>query len=306
MSPFFLFLLTLIILAVATVTSESLALFKGPSETIDNLRARVRSWWGMILIFSLTVWLGNGAIVALFAALSFAALREIATISTRDRADHLALAASFFLILPVQYISIYQDWYGFYTVFIPVYAFLGLPTLAALRGNTDNFLNRVSQTQWSLMIAVFCISHIPALLFLDIPGYETPLFLIIFLLIIVQGSDVLQYIWGKLLGRHKIAPRLSPNKTWEGFLGGTISAGILGMALHGLTPFTALEAFVLAMMAAIAGFFGGLVLSAVKRDRNIKDWSHLIDGHGGVFDRLDSLAFAAPIFFHITRFFWEG
>jgi phosphatidate cytidylyltransferase len=140
---------------------------------------------------------------------------------------------------------------------------------------------------------------------LRIPGYEGKgMLLIAYLVLVVQGSDVLQYVWGKLLGRHKLSPTLSPSKTWEGLIGGVLSATALGSALHGLTPFSALEAAGLSFCACVMGFFGGLVLSAIKRDRGIKDWGHLIEGHGGMLDRLDSLCFSAPIFFHLVRYYW--
>lgn len=114
-----------------------------------------------------------------------------------------------------------------------------------------------------------------------------------------------QYVWGKLFGRHKSAPQLSPSKTVEGFAGGVLSATLLGVALYCITPFQVWEAAAMALLIAVLGFFGGLVLSAIKRDRGIKDWGAMIEGHGGMLDRMDSVAFAAPIFFHVTRFFYQ-
>ncbi|MFO0490735.1 MAG: phosphatidate cytidylyltransferase, partial [Curvibacter sp.] len=151
----------------------------------------------------------------------------------------------------------------------------------------------------------FCISHIPALLTLQIAGFEgRNLLLLAFLLLVVQASDVLQYVWGKLLGRHKVAPELSPSKTWEGLVGGAASASAIGAALWWMTPFSPWQAFVVAVVLTALGFLGGLVMSAIKRDRGVKDWGNLIQGHGGVLDRLDSLCFAAPVYFHIVRYWW--
>jgi phosphatidate cytidylyltransferase len=156
------------------------------------------------------------------------------------------------------------------------------------------------------MICVFCVSHIPALLTLDIPGFAgKQLLLVAFLVIVVQGSDVLQYVFGKLFGRHKVAPSVSPSKTWEGLLGGVAAATGLGAALSWITPFSTLQAAGFAFVACLMGFVGGLVFSAIKRDRGVKDWGRMIEGHGGMLDRLDSVIFAAPIFFHLTRF-WFG
>src|SRR5205085_5068317 len=153
--------------------------------------------------------------------------------------------------------------------------------------------------------SVFCVSHVPALLTLKIPGYQDRnLLLIAFLVLVVQGSDVLQYVWGKLFGRHKIAPRLSPSKTVEGFAGGVLSATVIGAALWWITPFSPWQAAATALLINLMGFFGGLVMSAIKRDRDVKDWGQLIEGHGGMLDRLDSVAFSAPILFHLTRYFF--
>jgi phosphatidate cytidylyltransferase len=250
---------------------------------------------------------GRTGVVLLFAFCSFAALREFLTLTTKDRADHMSLVAAFFVVLPVQYYLIWSDWYGLASIFIPVYAFLLLPMISALRGGTSRFLVRVAETQWGLMIAVFCVSHVPALLMLDIPGYEgRNVLLIAFLVFVVQASDVLQYIWGKLVGRRPIAPALSPSKTWEGFAGGVASATLLGTALWWITPFSPLQAAALSFCVTLLGFGGGLVMSAIKRDRGVKDWGHLIAGHGGFIDRLDSVIFAAPVFFHIVRYFWSA
>jgi phosphatidate cytidylyltransferase len=156
------------------------------------------------------------------------------------------------------------------------------------------------------MVCVYCISHVPALMTLRIPGFAGGnILLIAWLVLVVQGSDVLQYVWGKLAGRRKIAPELSPNKTVEGFVGGVASATLVGSLLAWLTPFNAWQAALIALVVCLMGFFGGLVMSAMKRDRGVKDWGTLIEGHGGMLDRLDSVIFAAPVYFHIVRYWWQ-
>jgi phosphatidate cytidylyltransferase len=158
----------------------------------------------------------------------------------------------------------------------------------------------ISLKRWieGALICVLCIAFIPALLYLDIPGYAgRNLYLVVFLLLVTQASDVLQYIWGKLTGRRLIAPAISPSKTVEGFAGGVVSATLLGAAVWWITPFPPVVAALAALGIALLGFAGGLYLSAVKRARGIKDWGNLIKGHGGVLDRLDSLWLPAPVFF---------
>lgn len=295
------------LLVVASLAGYALARRAGgPDAVIDNLNARIAAWWGMVALLGVAFLAGRTGVVVLFALCSFAALREFMTLTRTVRADHRAVASAFFVVLPAQYWLVWTDWYGLYSIFIPVYAFLLLPILAALRGETRGFLTRVAETQWGLMIAVFCVSHVPALLYLKIPGFEgREVLLIAFLVVVVQMSDVLQYVWGKLLGRHKVAPQLSPSKTWEGLVGGVATATAIGAALWWMTPFTPLQAAGLALLVALMGFAGGLVMSAIKRDRGVKDWGHLIAGHGGFIDRLDSVIFAAPVFFHVVRYFWS-
>ncbi len=279
----------------------------GSNETIENLNARIMAWWAMTALLAVAFLAGRAGVVLLFAFCSFAALREFMTLTTKRAADHWAIATAFFVILPAQYYLIWIDWYGLYSVFIPVYAFLLLPVVAVLQGDTKDIFIRISETQWALMICVYCASHVPALLTLEIEGYEgRNVLLIAFLIVVVQLSDVLQYTWGKLIGKHKVAPTLSPSKTWEGLIGGVASATLIGAALWWITPFTIWQAALMSLVITLAGFFGGLVMSAIKRDRGVKDWGHLIAGHGGFIDRLDSVVFSAPIFFHLTRYFWSA
>ena len=275
------------------------------SATLVNLNQRIKAWWVMIAIIAAAFLFGRNGMIVLFALISFAALREFVTVTHTRRSDHWVLLGMFGIIIPAQYYLIWVEWYGLYTIFIPVYCFLIMPAITALHGDTERFLERVAAQQWAVMISVYCLSHVPALLTLNIPGFEgKKLLLIAFLIIVVQGSDVLQYIFGKLFGRHRLAPKVSPSKTWEGLVGGLVSASALGAALYWLTPFSPLAAAGVSFLACLMGFFGGLVASAIKRDQGVKDWGQLIDGHGGMLDRADSIVFAAPVYFHIVRYFW--
>ncbi|MEX2693255.1 phosphatidate cytidylyltransferase [Rhizobium mongolense] len=278
----------------------------GSNSAVENLNARIKAWWIMVIFIGFAFLAGRAGVIILFAFCSFAALREFITLTNTKRADHWALASAFFVVLPIQYYLLWAEEYGIYSIFVPVYAFLLMPIISVLRGDTERFLIRIAEVQWALMICVFCASHVPALLTLNIPGYEDRnVLLIAFLVIVVQLSDVLQYVWGKLFGRTKIAPKLSPSKTVEGFAGGVASATLIGASLWWITPFTPLQAGLLSLVITLMGFFGGLVMSAIKRDRGVKDWGNLIEGHGGLIDRLDSVVFSAPIFFHLVRYWWS-
>ena len=277
-----------------------------PTPTLTNLTDRINAWWVMVVVLTIAFLFGMNGLVVLFALISFASLREFVTLTYTRRSDHWILLGMFGIVIPFQYWLVWTEWYGLFTIFIPVYCFLLMPALhRAARRHRESFLERIAAQQWAVMISVYCVSHVPALLSLNIPGFEgRKLLLVAFLMITVQGSDVLQYIFGKLFGRHKVAPNVSPSKTWEGLIGGLGSASLLGAALWWLTPFTPVQAGLVAFMAGSMGFLGGLVASAIKRDQGVKDWGHLIEGHGGMLDRADSLVFSAPIFFHIVRYFW--
>jgi len=274
-------------------------------ETINNLDARVKAWWVMAITFSLALTTGGIGSLVLFSLISFLSLRELITLTPTKKADYRTLLWCFFVVIPVQYILVGMQWYGLFSILIPVYAFIFISIGCAVQGDTYNFLERAAKIQWGLMISVYCVSHVPALLTLKIPDYlGQNAKLLLFFVIIVQLSDILQYVWGKLLGKRKIAPRLSPNKTLEGFIGGVLSASLIGMLLYWATPFNPWQAFIASLIITIMGFFGGLVMSAVKRDRGIKDYGSIIKGHGGMMDRIDSLCFAAPIFFHYVRYYF--
>ena len=272
--------------------------------TISNLNARIGAWWIMSAIFALTLVIGPIGSLVLFGLMSFLALREYVTLLPTRRADHRTLFWAFFIFTPLQYFLIGIQWYGMFAILIPVFAFLFVPARLAIAGDTEAFLERASTIQWGLMICVYCLSYTPALLMLQIAGYGRPAKLMLYLVLVDQLSDVLQYVWGKMLGRHKIAPVVSPNKTWEGFVGGVLSATAIGTALWWMTPFTPVVATAVSLGITLMGFAGGLTMSAIKRDRGVKDYGTLIKGHGGILDRMDSMCFAAPVFFHIVRYFY--
>lgn len=279
---------------------------QGSNNVVANLNDRVNAWWVMVAVFAAAFVLGKNATLVLFGLASFFALREFITLTPTRAGDYRPLVLSFFVLVPMQYALIGYDQYGTFAIFIPVYAFLMLPAVATFAGDTAAFLERSAKIQWGVMITVYCISYAPALLLLDIPGYEGQNALLMFyLLLIVQLSDVLQYVFGKLFGRHKLAPKVSPSKTVEGLVGGGLSATAIGGAMWWITPFTWQESLAMSFLIVVMGFLGGLTLSAVKRSLGAKDWGVMIEGHGGMLDRLDSVSFAAPVFFHATRFFFS-
>lgn len=294
----------LAVLVLASVVTLALRL-AWPKKNLSELSSRVRSWWLMAALFFGAVLVRNWASLVFFAFLSFWAMKEYITLLKTRPADHKALVLTF-LAIPLQYYWIGADWYGMFIIFIPVFMFLILPAQLILSKDTRGFVASASQIQWGLMAFVFGLSHLGLLMTRGHPISNDTVdgrSMLLFLVFVVEMNDVLKYAWGKSLGRHKIIPAVSPNKTWEGFVGGTISVALLSLTIRFLTPFTVPETLVVSVMIAVAGSAGGAVMSAIKRDFGVKDFGTLIPGHGGMVDRVDSLCYAAPIFFHYVNYY---
>src|ERR1043165_8569644 len=297
----------LLILSVLVVFSVVVAVVISAllQKNFSELAALVNAWWIMAAVFFGTITVSGRLSLLFFGFLSFWALKEYLTLLKTRPADHRALVWAF-LLVPIQYVWVGMNWYGMLGVFIPVYMFLFLPVRLVLARETAGFVAAASQIQWGLMAFVFGLSHLAMLLTLPaIPNSgANGRTLLLFLVFVVEMSDVLQFVWGKPLGRHKILPTVSPNKTWEGFLGGIATTSLASLVVGFLTPFTALQTIGAALLLAISGFAGGAVMSAVKRDFGVKDFGGLIPGHGGMLDRVDSLCYAGPVFFHPVRYFY--
>jgi phosphatidate cytidylyltransferase len=291
--------LGLLLAAGASVILQRRAHCSAAGERLDGY---VWTWSGMLALLLLAGILGRTAIICAFAALSFQALREFFSLIHTRRADHWALLAAFFVVLPAQYLLIGFDWYGLFTILLPVYAFLLMPVIPALRGDTTRYMDRIAEVQWGLMIGVYCLSHVPALLSLDIEGYGgRQTLLIVFLVIVCLGADLMRT---EVAHRTRQRSKLRPSAAELAAAAGT--GGLLGLLLSPLTPFPPAAAAGLGVVIAVMGLAGRLVLAAIKRDRGVADWkqSDLDNGdqEAGLLDRLDTLIFAAPVFFHLTRF----
>jgi phosphatidate cytidylyltransferase len=275
-----------------------------PEKDIGELVARVKSWWKMAVIFSIAMAISPAVSIVFFAFLSFMALKEFLSLVPTRRADRRVLFWAYAAI-PVQYLWVWQHWYGMFIIFIPVYVFLLLPTRMILIGETAGFLRALGTLHWGMMTMVFSLSHVAYLLVL--PAGKNPMGggagLVLYLVFLTQFNDVMQYTWGKLFGRHKIIPKVSPNKTWQGFGGGVLTTAVLAALLGPwLTPLSIPQAILAGLIIGAGGFVGDVIISALKRDIGVKDSGSLLPGHGGLLDRLDSLLYTAPLFFHFVYY----
>ena len=291
------------ILVLASVLVAGMRLWR-PAVDRTELVARVQSWWVMFLIFTVAMAVSRTVSIVFFGLISFLALKEYFSLIPTRRADRRALFWAY-LTIPFQYYWVADGWYGMFIIFIPVYAFLFIPMRMILTGETRNFLRSAGMVHWGLMLMVFSLSHLAFLLALPEAGNPGAggAGLVLYLVFLTQFNDVAQYTWGKLLGRRPIVPSVSPNKTVAGMVGGVFTTTVLGWLLADwLTPLSALEGTVAGFFIGLAGFIGDVNISALKRDLGVKDSGQLIPGHGGILDRVDSLTFSAPLFFHFVHY----
>lgn len=267
-----------------------------------ELVQRTQSWWVMLAIFSLALLAGKKATILLFAIISFLAMKEFFSLIVTRRADRRVLLWAY-LAIPLQYYWIYTGWYGMFVIFIPLYMFLAVHARMLMVGQMEGFIRSASIIQWGMMLCIYTIGHAAYLNVMPGTHDTTGASLLLYLVFLTQFNDVAQYVWGKCLGKHKVIPLVSPNKTWEGLIGGIITTTLLAWLIAPyLTPFIPLHAVVAGLIISIGGFFGDITLSAVKRDIGVKDMGALIPGHGGILDRIDSLTFAAPLFLHFVHY----
>ncbi len=298
-------LIVLMLLSIASLICYSLKKIN-PAKDYTELYLRIRSWWIMIgLLFGVIIVSTKLAII-FFAFISYLALKEFLSLIPTRRSDRRVLFWAY-LSIPIQYYLVYIHWYIMFLVFIPVYMFLLLPFRMVLIGDTKGFLQSLGTIYWGLMICVFSLSHLAYLLVLDPSKNPAGLGpgLLIFIIFLTQFNDISQYVCGKLLGKHKIIPKVSPNKTVEGFVGGIIVTLIFCIVLSRfLTPLNLYQSILMGLIVSCFGFIGDVTISAIKRDLGVKDTSNFIPGHGGILDRLDSLTYTGPLFFHILSYFY--
>ncbi|SKA80677.1 phosphatidate cytidylyltransferase [Thiothrix eikelboomii] len=286
------------LLGLASIVSYLLQ-YRHPERDYTELKKRISSWWWMIGILFICLAISTTTALILFAFISFLALKEFFSIVPLRLHDRRVVFLAY-LAIPLQYYWVGIGWYGMFIIFIPVYVFLLLPMRMVLIGETKGFIQSAGIIHWASMLTVYCISHVAYLLILPVKNPQAGgVGLVIFILFMTELNDISQYIAGKLFGKHKIIPKVSPNKTWEGFIGGLLTISLLStLVAPWLTPLNAWQGLGAGVLISCAGFIGDVVISSVKRDLAIKDSGTLIPGHGGILDRLDSLMYTAPLFFH--------
>jgi phosphatidate cytidylyltransferase len=261
-------------------------------------------WFGTALFW--VAW-ALGALVStlLFGVVSFLALRELITLTHTSRGDHRSLLLAFFVVLPVQYALVGTRHFDLFTVLIPVYVFFAIPVVSALGNDPRRFLERTAKIQWGIMVCVYGLSHAPALLLLNVPGYaERGAFLVMFLVLVVACAQIVQELASRRLRRRPVARAISRSFSWRAFGVGASAAAVVGAGLSWITPFSPLQAAGMALLAGASGTLGELVMRALKRDAGVRSWGNRasVTGAVGLLDRVAPICFAAPVFFHAVRF----
>lgn len=318
-------LVLLVLISLGALLAAGQTLKRKPESHIDpailrNFNKRVTSWLTICVMLVIALMLHRSVTIALFGFVSFWALREFITMTPTRRGDHRTLFWVLFGFTPLQYVLVGIDNYDLFTIVIPVYASLFIPARIAFAGDHKRFLERTAKIQFGLLICVYSLSHAAALLNLKLAKWDSAARawelwesdtygLLFFFIAMVQVSDILHFLWDRLFGRHVIAPAVNATKTWEGLLGAACCTSLVGMVIQvvlPVTPFTWWGAGFMALIISIMASSGSMTMSAIKRDRGVKEHGTLVMGHAGVLDRIDSICFSAPIFFHLTRFFTDA
>jgi phosphatidate cytidylyltransferase len=277
-----------------------------PAYQQSELQQRMTSWCWIVAIFATMLVVNRSISIVLFGFLSFLAFKEYISLIPTRLSDRRVLFWAY-LAIAIQYYWISIGWYVMFLIFVPIYMFLFLPMRMVIAGETEGFLKAIGTIHWGLMLTVFSLGHLAYLLML--PDRGNPVAgsagLILYLVFLTEINDIAQYIWGKSFGSHPVTPTVSPNKTWEGLIGGIVTTTILAIVIAPwLTPFDLIHAVAIGFIISCTGFIGDVTISALKRDLGVKDSGTSIPGHGGILDRLDSLTYTAPIFFHFTVYFY--
>lgn len=296
------------VLGTASVTTYGLRIAKPENATLKNVAVIVRSWWMILGVFLLSLALGPLGLMALFYFVTAFALHEYLKISRLSEIKS-SLFPVLLIALTCQYLALYFESTRLFYALVPLMAIWILPAIVVLNASIKN-LAEVFGTTFGLMLVSYYLSHVPAIAIL-LPGAKSDpdqaTIAIVTLVLLTEGNDVFQFLSGKLFGRKKIVPLVSPNKTEAGFIGGLLLTTLVStFGTRSLLGLEHAQAALLGVSVSIAGMLGDLFFSALKRYFGVKDFSHLIPGHGGLLDRLDSLILTAPVFFHLLLAFKEG
>ncbi|TXC89730.1 CDP-diglyceride synthetase [Metabacillus litoralis] len=296
---------TLTIIFIGLITVNLVFIFMSKQQTekdFSHVFVRVKTWWGMFAVFCMATLFNPIVSLLSLMVLCFFALKEYFSMMKTRKADRRLFLWAY-LAIPVQFYWIMIGWYGMFIVFIPVYVFLFLPLPRLLGKGTSGFLRSVSSTQWGLMLMVFGLSHLAYYQFAT-PEYGANL--VLFLVLLTQVNDIVHYLISLYIGKRKVVPSANPTITWEGFICAAIVTTVVSYFIYPyLTPLDMKFGILSGILISLSGFFGSLTISVLKRDLLIGDQEKIDTLKESYINRVDSLTYTSPVFFHVIRYFFD-
>ncbi len=291
-----------VVILTLTATVYLILRKRKPSEGLSKIGSRIWSWWILAGVFILALIFDRNFMLLFLAFVSYLALKEYLSIVPTRRADRRILFLAY-LGIPFQYFIIWQNWYLLFLVFIPSFIFIIIPLGMVLSGEAQGFLRAHGTLTWGMMAAVFSLGHLAYLLVL--PDAANPIAggagLFLFVVALTLLNDVAHFTLGKALGGPRLVPQVSTTRSWAGLVGGIIFTAVIAWLVAPLlTPFTAVEAIGAGVLISLGGVVGYLIFSGIKGDLQLKDRGTMVMGRGGVLNRIDSLIFTSPLFFHFV------
>jgi phosphatidate cytidylyltransferase len=300
---------------VAGTIVRFVALRNSEEELRRKRLASLRTWWMLAIAVSVGLLGGRLGICLLLGAASCIAWYEITRMYGPRPEDRPAIQGGYVLII-LNYLVILSGSIELFRFFLPVTALFVFAISLLVKGEPKGYIRSAGALLWGILFLGYGVSHAALLMALPATsgGPIGPAGWFLFLVILTECDDIFQAVVGRLFGSHKkhrISPVISPNKTWEGFFGGMLVIVILAPLIapwltdlgqrpgalsvtESLRPVAA--PVLIAILISIAGFFGDINMSAIKRDSGVKDSSKLLPGMGGVIDRVDSLTMTAPVY----------
>lgn len=306
------------LLSIATALSHFLdSRQHGPDVHLDSskndlhplflkIKIIIHSWWKILTPFFLALFFGGTALSILFGVGTLFALFELVKNSRHFCSIKYQLLALFSPVIFLQYFAIFMNYRALYMIITP-FAFIWIVPILIIFRSEVKLLPQLMILVIGSLLASFYLSHISALVLLNPKLWDSEedgLLAVLFLVFTTEINDVLQFLFGKLFGSRKPVVHISPNKTEAGFIGGFLGVAFiyyyLGPAILDLATG---QSVLLGFCVSFSGILGDLMFSAIKRYYDIKDFSDIIPGHGGLLDRLDSLVFTAPTYYYLIIYF---
>ncbi len=291
-----------------------LLLLAGTAITVLRLKAgrdvshawnAYRGWLLMIPLVLAAIFLGRLTTIALFTVVTILGFKEFAR-GTGLYRDWTMTGAVYLGMAALGVVTFMHDpgtgalgWYGLFMA-LPAYVIPVLLLIPIVRDKVQGQLQALALSILGFMYLGWMFGH-----FTFLANSENAYGYLLFLLFAVEFNDVAAFTCGRLLGRHRLRPHISPNKTWEGSLGALGVSLAMPWLLHfSFLHFGPWQCVLTGLIVGIGGQLGDLSISLIKRDLGVKDLGAMLPGHGGILDRIDSLIFVAPLFLHMTRYFY--